>query len=116
MFKRITTATLSLAALAGVSTGLAQQEAQDQIDALCASSPVTIEFWHGFTGGSLRPTLENLTLEFNRQNEGVACVHTVVQDNYTDLSTDILAASTAGNLPVMAMGAPDPFQRDRLRF
>lgn len=104
MFKRITTATLSLAALAGVSTGLAQQEAQDQIDALCASSPVTIEFWHGFTGGSLRPTLENLTLEFNRQNEGSACVRTVGQGNYTDLSTAVLAASAAGNLPVMAMG------------
>lgn len=104
MFRKIANTTVSLALLAGLGTGLAQQEAQDQIDALCASSPVSIEFWHGFTGGNLRATLENLTLEFNRQNEGDVCVRTVGQGNYTDLSTAILAASAAGNLPVMAMG------------
>ncbi len=102
MLKRFTTATLSLALLAGA--GFAQQEAQDEIDALCNASPVTMEFWHGFTGGSLRASLENLTLEFNRQNEGQYCVRTVGQGNYTDLSTAILAASAAGNLPEMAMG------------
>src|SRR5690625_240184 len=93
-----------LALLAGAGSALGQQEAQDQIDALCKSSPLSIEFWHGFTGGSLRPTLENLTLEFNRQHEGKACVRTVGQGNYTDLSTAVLAASAAGELPVMAMG------------
>lgn len=102
MLKRFTTATLSLALLAGA--GFAQQEAQDEIDALCNASPVTMEFWHGFTGGSLRASLENLTLEFNRQNEGQYCVRLVGQGNYTDLSTAILAASAAGNLPEMAMG------------
>lgn len=104
MFKRFTTATLSVALLAGLGAGLAQQEAQDEINALCSASPVTMEFWHGFTGGSLRASLENLTLEFNRQNEGQYCVRTVGQGNYTDLSTALLAASAAGNLPEMAMG------------
>lgn len=101
MFRKFATAAVSLVL---VGTGFAQQEAQDQIDALCASSPVTVEFWHGFTGGSLRASLENLTLEFNRQNEGNVCVRTVGQGNYTDLSTAILAASAADNLPVIAMG------------
>src|SRR5690554_7791873 len=104
MFKRLTEATLGLALVAGLGAGFAQQEAQDEIDALCAASPVSLEFWHGFTGGSLRASLENLTLEFNRQNEGQYCVRTVGQGNYTDLSTAVLAASAAGNLPVMAMG------------
>ena len=104
MFKRFTTATLSLTLLAGLGAGFAQQEAQDEINALCSASPVTMEFWHGFTGGSLRASLENLTLEFNRQNEGQYCVRTVGQGNYTDLSTALLAASAAGNLPEMAMG------------
>lgn len=101
MFKRFA---IAAAGLAIAGAGLAQQEAQDQIDALCTSSPVTVEFWHGFTGGSLRASLENLTLEFNRQNEGNVCVRTVGQGNYTDLSTAILAASAANNLPVIAMG------------
>lgn len=93
---------LLLALLA--SSALAQNEAQDEIDALCDASPLTIEFWHGFTGGDLRATLENLTLEFNRQHEGEACVRTVGQGDYQDLSTKILAASAAGELPVLAMG------------
>src|SRR5690554_1460899 len=104
MFKRLTEATLGLALVAGLGAGFAQQEAQDEIDALCAASPVSLEFWHGFTGGSLRASLENLTLEFNRQNEGQYCVRTVGQGNYTDLSTAVLAASAADNLPVLAMG------------
>lgn len=104
MFRKAVSLGAGLALLAGLGSAMAQQEAQDQIDALCRTSPLSIEFWHGFTGGSLRPTLENLTLEFNRQHEGEACVRTVGQGNYTDLSTAVLAAAAAGDLPVMAMG------------
>ncbi len=104
ILRNVSRAAAGIAVLASFSAGLAQQEAQDQIDALCAASPHTIEFWHGFTGGSLRASLENLTLEYNLQNEGEACIRTVGQGNYTDLSTNILAASAAGNLPVVAKG------------
>lgn len=104
MLKRLTTAGVGAALLATGANALAQQSAQDQIDALCAASTTTIEFWHGFTGGSLRASLENLTLEYNRMHEGSVCVRTVGQGNYTDLSTNILAASAAGNLPAIAMG------------
>lgn len=104
MFKRMLTGLAGITLAATLSSALAQQETQAEIDQLCAASPVSIEFWHGFTGGSLRPTLENLTLEFNRQNEGQYCVKTVGQGNYNDLATNILAASAAGNLPVMTMG------------
>ena len=55
----------------------AAQSAVDEIEALCADAELVIELWHGFTGGAPREALENLTLEYDRANEGAVCVRPV---------------------------------------
>lgn len=95
---------LALLGAALFAANASAQTAQDEIDALCEASPQTIEFWHGFRSGAPREVTENLTLEFNRMNEGRVCVRTVGQGGYRDLSTAILAAAAAGELPVLSQG------------
>jgi ABC-type glycerol-3-phosphate transport system substrate-binding protein len=86
---------------AGAALG---QTVEEEIEALCSESPQVIEFWHGFRSGAPREALENLTLEFDRANSGRVCVRPVGQGSYRDLSTKILAASAAGELPTLAQG------------
>ncbi len=90
-----------MALMAGTALG---QSAEEEIDALCNASPMVLEFWHGFRSGAPREALENLTLEYDRQNQGEVCVRPVGQGNYRELSTKILAAAAAGELPVLAQG------------
>ena len=95
---------LALLVVALFAANASAQTVQEQIDAMCDASPRTIEFWHGFRSGAPLETTENLTLEFNRMNEGSVCVRTVGQGGYRDLATRILASSAAGELPVLSQG------------
>ena len=93
-----------LLVLGALTSSALAQTTEEEIDTLCATSPQILEFWHGFRGGAPREALENLTLEYNRLNEGRVCVRPISQGGYGDLSTKILAASAAGELPVLAQG------------
>ena len=95
---------IGLLVLGALTSSALAQTTEEEIDTLCAASPQILEFWHGFRGGAPREALENLTLEYNRLNEGRMCVRPISQGGYGDLSTKILAASAAGELPVLAQG------------
>ena len=93
-----------LLATAMVSLGLAlaQQKAEDVIKSQCEKAEVVAELWHGFRGGAPKDALDNLAIEFNKQQGGKTCVRTLSQGNYRDLSTKIKASFASGKIPVMA--------------
>lgn len=85
-----------------VGLGLAQQRPEDIIKSQCEKAEVVTELWHGFRGGAPKDALDNLALEFNRNQGGKVCVRPVSQGNYRDLSTKIKASFASGKIPVMA--------------
>lgn len=85
-----------------VGLGLAQQRPEDIIKSQCEKAEVVAELWHGFRGGAPKDALDNLAVEFNRNQGGKVCVRPVSQGNYRDLSTKIKASFASGKTPVMA--------------
>lgn len=85
-----------------VGLGLAQQRPEDIIKSQCEKAEVVAELWHGFRGGAPKDALDNLAVEFNRNQGGKVCVRPVSQGNYRDLSTKIKASFASGKIPVMA--------------
>lgn len=62
---------------------------------------VTVQFWEAMAGGSLKPTLEKLTNDFNSSQSNVT-VQLQVYPDYNTLNTKTLAAIAAGNPPDLA--------------
>ena len=62
---------------------------------------VTVQFWEAMAGGSLKPTLEKITNDFNQSQSNVT-VQLQAYPDYNTLNTKTLAALAAGNPPDMA--------------
>ncbi|HVH63924.1 MAG TPA: ABC transporter substrate-binding protein [Candidatus Dormibacteraeota bacterium] len=62
---------------------------------------VTVQFWEAMAGGSLKPTLEKITSDFNSSQSNVT-VQLQVYPDYNTLNTKTLAAIAAGNPPDLA--------------
>ncbi|MHB8588280.1 MAG: ABC transporter substrate-binding protein [Candidatus Dormibacteraceae bacterium] len=62
---------------------------------------VTVQFWEAMAGGSLKPTLEKITNDFNQSQSNVT-VQLQVYPDYNTLNTKTLASLAAGNPPDMA--------------
>ncbi|MGH7759917.1 MAG: ABC transporter substrate-binding protein [Candidatus Dormibacteraceae bacterium] len=62
---------------------------------------VTVQFWEAMAGGSLKPTLEKITNDFNSSQSNVT-VQLQVYPDYNTLNTKTLAALAAGNPPDLA--------------
>lgn len=65
------------------------------------SQKVTVQFWEAMAGGSLKPTLEKITNDFNSSQSNVT-VQLQVYPDYNTLNTKTLAAIAAGNPPDLA--------------
>lgn len=90
-------AALLLAACGGGGQGGGQ--GGQQLGAL--SEKVTVNFWEAMAGGSLKPTLEQLTQQFNQSQDKVT-VQLQVYPDYSTLNAKTLAALAAGSPPDMA--------------
>jgi multiple sugar transport system substrate-binding protein len=62
---------------------------------------VTVQFWEAMAGGALKPTLEQITNQFNSSQSNVT-IQLQVYPDYSTLNTKTLAALAAGNPPDMA--------------
>ena len=62
---------------------------------------VTVQFWEAMAGGTLKPTLEKITNDFNQSQSNVT-VQLQVYPDYNTLNTKTLAALAAGNPPDLA--------------
>lgn len=92
-------AALLLAACGGSSGG-----GPSQLGAL--NHHVDVQFWEAMAGGALKPTLEQLTSDFNASQPNVT-VHLQVYPDYGTLRTKTLAALAAGSPPDLSQAYPD---------
>ncbi|HEX6547924.1 MAG TPA: ABC transporter substrate-binding protein [Candidatus Dormibacteraeota bacterium] len=88
-------AVVALTACGGTTSG----GGGNQLGAL--NQKVTVQFWEAMAGGSLKPTLEQITNQFNSSQDKVT-VQLQVYPDYNTLNTKTLAAMAAGNPPDMA--------------
>lgn len=91
-------ASVVLAAACGSSSS-GGSTATSQLGAL--NQKVTVHFWEAMAGGSLKPTLEAITNQFNQSQSNVT-VQLQVYPDYGTLNTKTLAALAAGTPPDLA--------------
>ncbi len=75
------------------------QTTTEQLPAL--DHHVNVVFWHAMHGGTQKPTLEQITKDFNASQSNVT-VQLVDQESYDPLNQKLLAALAAGNPPDMS--------------
>ena len=91
-------------AFAGGSAELATtSESSDVVTTI--SNPITIEFWHSFSGDVQLPVIEGLVKEFNDtvgKEKGITVVP-VAQGSGPQLYSKVIGAIKAGDVPAVAM-------------
>lgn len=83
--------------LTACGTSSKQSNVADEI-----TGPVTVEFWHPFTGG-IEAKLQELTDEFNKENKEGITVKLTNQGKYGDLYNKIKASGKSNSLPTMTI-------------
>ncbi|HKC19373.1 MAG TPA: ABC transporter substrate-binding protein [Candidatus Dormibacteraeota bacterium] len=96
---RVVVAATALVVAACGGTGGGGTGQSGQLGAL--NQKVTVQFWEAMAGGSLKPTLEKITNDFNSSQKNVT-VQLQVYPDYNTLNTKTLAALAAGNPPDLA--------------
>ncbi len=97
MKKLLSVFVVAILALAGCgATGADSSNVATEI-----TEPVTVQFWHPFTG-EIEKSLQTLTDKFNAENDNIT-IELTNQGQYNDLYTKIKSAGSSDSLPTMAI-------------
>ena len=94
---------VSFAFAGGSAEQATKSESSDVVTTI--SNPITIEFWHSFSGDVQLPVIEGLVKEFNDtvgKEKGITVVP-VAQGSGPQLYSKVIGAIKAGDVPAVAM-------------
>ena len=94
---------VSFAFAGGSAEQATTSESSDVVTTI--SNPITIEFWHSFSGDVQLPVIEGLVKEFNDtvgKEKGITVVP-VAQGSGSQLYSKVIGAIKAGDVPAVAM-------------
>ena len=94
---------VSFAFAGGSAEQATTSESSDVVTTI--SNPITIEFWHSFSGDVQLPVIEGLVKEFNDtvgKEKGITVVP-VAQGSGPQLYSKVIGAIKAGDVPAVAM-------------